>query len=270
MSEKDIKIGLALGGGGALGFAHIGVIEVLQENGIEVDYIAGTSMGAIVGASLACGFSTDYMREIAKKVKTHSLLDLNMQLKGGLLGGTSALKWIQNAVNVDDFKDTKIPFACTATDLLSGKQVVLNKGNILKAIRASMSIPGIFNPVEYDDMYLIDGGMLCNVPSQVVKDMGADFVIAVDIMGDYNLPKKPKLMPMVLLHTIFMQQSHITKDLINEENTDVLIDMNLGYIKMLEFTKENAVRWIVHARNETKKMIPEIKRKLEELRNSKK
>lgn len=265
MSKKDIKIGLALGGGGALGYAHIGVLEVLKEHGINIDMVAGTSMGAIIGGAWACGLSTDHMRDIATKIKTHNLLDFNMQLKGGLLGGTSALKLIQNAVNVENFEDLKMPFACTASDLLSGEQVVLNKGNLIQAIRASMSIPGLFNPVDYEDRYLIDGGMLGNVPSQVVKDMGADFVIAIDIMGDYKLTSKPKLVPMVLLHTVFMQGSCITQKSINKENTDVLINMNLGYMKMLEFTKENAIRWIYHARRETEKAIPEIKKKLQEL-----
>ena len=265
MSKKDIKIGLALGGGGALGYAHIGVLEVLKEHGINVDMVAGTSMGAIIGAAWACGLSTDHMRGIATKIKTHNLLDINMQLKGGLLGGTSALKLIQNAVNVENFEDLKMPFSCTASDLLSGEQVVLNKGNLIQALRASMSIPGLFNPVDYEDRYLIDGGMLGNVPSQVVKDMGADFVIAIDIMGDYKLTSKPKLVPMVLLHTVFMQGSCITQKSINKNNTDVLVNMNLGYMKMLEFTKENAIRWIYHARRETEKAIPQIKKKLQEL-----
>lgn len=262
MKKKKIKIGLALGGGGALGLGHIGVLEVLEENGIKVDMIAGTSMGAIIGSAYASGLSTSEMKDIACKLKTIDLFDINLKM-GGLLSGTSAEKWIKNAIKIKDFNETQIPFACTACDLYSGKEVVLNSGNIIKAVRASMSAPAVFRPVEMDNMCLVDGGLLGNVPAQVVKDMGADIVIAVNVLGDYKVTKKPNSITMTIFDSIFLQQNFITKTKITKKNTDIYLNLNLGLNKQQEFSKKHTLECIEKARQETIAILPKIFEKME-------
>lgn len=255
MKKNKLKIGLALGGGGALGMAHIGVLEVLEEHGIHIDYIAGTSMGAIVGSAYASGITPKEMRDIASKVRTINLLDLNLK-RGSFLSGASAEKWIKNIIKVDTFDKLKIPFSCTACDLLNGELVVLNSGDLIKSVRASMSVPAVFRPVEMDGRYLVDGGVVCNVPADIVKQMGADIVIAVNVLGDYKLNKKPTSMIGTLLNTIYLQQSVLTKSLVN--NVDVYIDLNLGIKNQQTFSKNNFSRCINVGKQQAEKVIPQI------------
>lgn len=269
MSEKKLKIGLALGGGGALGMGHVGVLEVLEEYGIHIDMIAGSSMGAIVGAAYASGVSTKEMREFSEKVKTFDLLDVNFQ-SGSVLSGASAEKWLKKIIKSSTFDELNIPFACTACDLLNGELLVLDKGDLLKSVRASMSVPAIFRPVEIDGRYLIDGGVICNIPADIVKSMGADIVISVNVLGDYRLEKKPTSAMVTLLDTLFLQQSILTKNSITKENTDVYIDLNLGIRNQQTFAKEHALKCINTARNATEKAIPEIIKLIEKKSLSKK
>lgn len=208
------KIGLALGGGGALGLAHIGVLKTLEEMRIPIDYIAGTSMGSIIGGLYASGLSPEFIeaemaaidwwdvmkdqtnrRELdfrRKRDDSRYIMDLELGLQGarlifphGLATGqklnTLIARYTVNSVSAKTFDDLNIPFRCVATDLRSGKPVVLDQGNLATAIRASMAIPGAFTPVDGDEYILMDGGWSDNVPVDVVRAMGADIVIAVDV-----------------------------------------------------------------------------------------
>lgn len=266
--DKQVKIGLALGGGGALGMGHVGVLEVLEEHGIKVDFIAGTSMGAIIGGAYASNVSTKEMHSTAEKLKTIDLLDVNLKT-GALLSGKSAEKIIKNIIKVKTFEELTIPFACTSCNLLNGERVVLNKGDLVKSIRASMSVPGVFRPVEEDGMCLVDGGLMGNVPADVVKDMGADIVIAVNVLGKYEISKPPKNLIATVLNTIFLQQSVLTERCIREENPDIYINLDLGYVKQQEFSKKQAIKCINIAREETEKYIPQILKLIEEKSNNK-
>jgi len=208
------KIGLALSGGGARGGAHIGVLKALEELGIPIDYIAGTSMGAIVGGYYAAGYSprqiedilrtTDWSGAFSDETERSGVtmrkkeLDANLlipyrlgfnkgklQLPLGVIEGQKLDQIFQRALSpvrdIHDFDLLRIPFRALATDLATGAEVVLSEGSLADAIRASMSIPGIFAPVILDDRMLVDGGMSNNLPISVVREMGADIVIAVDI-----------------------------------------------------------------------------------------
>jgi len=208
------KIGLALGGGGALGLSHVGVLRALEEMRIPIDYIAGASMGAIVGGLYASGVSTHQMEINLSKLdwwdvmsdKTaredmqfrrkrddgRYLMDLEMGLKGmslifpyGLSSGQKLnnviQSWAVNAAGAPDFDHLNIPFRATATDIRTGKLVLLKDGNLATAMRASMAVPGAFTPVLLDGHLLIDGGIVNNLPVDVVREMGADIVIAVDV-----------------------------------------------------------------------------------------
>lgn len=182
--KKGLKFGLALGSGSARGMAHIGVIEALETHHIPIDIIAGTSIGALIGAIYASGVSIKKIKRIAMQVKKRApLIIFNPTFPfSGLFSGKRIDEMLSKiALKNKDFSDLKIPFAAISTDLTSGAKVILNQGSVLKAVRASISIPGIFTPVKYQERYLVDGGIVDPVPVEVVKKMGADFIIAVSL-----------------------------------------------------------------------------------------
>ena len=182
--EKGLKFGLALGSGSARGLAHVGVIQVLEAYGIPIDIIAGTSIGSVVGSLYATGASIDQLEEAAlsmKKSTTLSLLDPALP-HSGLISGKKIEEMLNDlALEDKTFDDLKIPFAAVATDVESGAEVILNQGKVIDAVRASISIPGVFTPVKYQDYYLVDGGVVDPVPVDVVEKMGADIIIAVSL-----------------------------------------------------------------------------------------
>ncbi|MBN1494397.1 patatin-like phospholipase family protein [Candidatus Peregrinibacteria bacterium] len=174
MSEKKkIKktLGIGLGGGGARGFAHIGILEVLEENGIKPDFIAGTSMGAVIAGLYAVGYSIQRIKEIAINFKNIEIIPtryLNL-LHESLLKSDIIIEALNQLFDGKTFKDCKIPFYTVAIDLESGKEIMFNKGPLNKAILASVSIPIIFPPTFHEDRYLIDGGILENVPLKDIR-----------------------------------------------------------------------------------------------------
>lgn len=179
------KIGLALGSGAARGWAHVGVIEVLVEAGIEIDIICGTSMGALVGGVHASG-QLPALRDWALKADRRvvaSLVDLGL-LAGGLVDGVKIVDWLGGLRIAPRIEDLPLPFAAVATDLSSGREVWLREGALDRAIRASISMPGIFSPVEIDGEWLVDGGLVNPVPVSVCRAMGADLIIAVNLNED--------------------------------------------------------------------------------------
>lgn len=185
MQHTPRKLGLALGSGASRGLAHIGVVKALDEAGIKVDYIAGSSIGALVGASYAAGTIEQFhafLSTVDWKVIT-SYLDFNFPQKG-LIEGNRIINLIRELLPDADIADLDPPFCAIATNLASGEEVKLRSGNLVEAIRASISLPGIFNPFQIDDNYLVDGGLVNPLPTDVVRDMGADVVIAVDLNND--------------------------------------------------------------------------------------
>jgi len=182
--KKGLKFGLALGSGSARGLAHVGVIQVLEAYGIPIDIITGTSIGSVVGSLYATGASIDQLEEAAlsmKKSTTLSLLDPALP-HSGLISGKKIEEMLNDlALKDKTFDDLKIPFAAVATDVESGAEVILTQGKVMDAVRASISIPGIFTPVKYQDYYLVDGGVVDPVPVDVAEKMGADIIIAVSL-----------------------------------------------------------------------------------------
>ena len=190
--KKRPLIALALGGGGALGFAHVGVLEVLQKNNIPIDIVVGTSMGAVVGALYCNGASIEEMEKLAKSVRTKKLIDISLGLQG-LISGNKAISTLKKYIPKDkNIEDLPVKFACNAVNIVNGEEVVFEKGNIIKALRASISVPGIFVPVHMNGMTLVDGGVLNNLPHDIARSMGADIVIAVDVVGSTEFSGKPK------------------------------------------------------------------------------
>ena len=241
--QRKIKVGLVLSGGGAKGFAHIGVLKAIEEAGVTIDFIGGTSMGAIVGSLYACGYSVDeleiivqkmnfkdyldnevsrdlmpfYLREIDGKYAVKlPIFDNKIQLPSGWSNGQNVLnqlsKYTQHVSNVQDFNNLPIPFFCIATDLETGKQVILNKGNLPEAVRASAAFPTLVKPIEIDDKWLIDGGVVNNFPIDEVKNMGADFIIGVDVSSQELYKKKD------LQSAINIMQQLVDYQMVNEKN----------------------------------------------------
>jgi len=180
---KSKRVGLALGSGGARGWAHLGVLQALREKGIHVDVVAGTSMGSVVGAFLAAG-REDALRELAENLDWNRLRPLLWEIslsRSGLTDGKRLLEETQRLLGIKEFRELDLPFHAVATDLNTGGEVVLSSGNLLQALRASISIPGLFSPVWVGKRWLVDGGLVNPVPVSVARAMGAQMVIAVDV-----------------------------------------------------------------------------------------
>ncbi len=181
---RKSKIGLALGSGSARGWAHIGVIQTLKQAGIEPDVVCGTSIGALVGAAYAAG-QLDRLEQWVRKVTWQDVVGfLDISLDGGLIKGEKLFKNFRDHFSDADFGDLKTPFAAVSTDLESGREVWLQQGSVLDAVRASIALPGLFTPVRNDGRFLVDGGLVNPVPVSVARAMGAEIVIAVDLNSD--------------------------------------------------------------------------------------
>ena len=174
------KVGLALGGGTALGFSHIGVLESLEKNKIKIDYLSGTSMGAVIAALYASGMSIRDMKEITTTTRWENLVDFKLPDRG-ILSGDKIEKFLRVLLKNKQFKDLNIPLAVVATDIYNGEKIIFKKGDVASAVRASISLPNIFVPFEYNNRVLIDGGIVDPIPVDIAKSMGADIVIATDL-----------------------------------------------------------------------------------------
>ena len=253
------KVGLVLSGGGAKGIAHVGILKIIEELGIPVDYITGTSMGSIIGGLYAYGYSAAELDSILraadwdvllsdkairsdiylteKRTADQYVITLPFSQKSSLLPiGILKGQHINNlfytltanTYALTSFDELQIPFRCIATDVLSGQAVVLKDGNLAEAMRASMAIPGVFNPVEKDSMILVDGGLVDNFPVEEVLKMGADIVIGVDVGFQYKGKDKLKNMANVLEMSLFMHTK--TKISKNKERCRILVSPDLtGY-----------------------------------------
>ncbi len=181
--NKPIKIGLALGSGAARGLVHIGVLKAIEEKGIKISYISGTSIGALIGGAYAVGFSVKDIENIALQTDWKLMAKLfSPKLPLSSLINTSYLTEFLNSIFANKrFEDLKTPFSAVATDIQTGKMVILNEGDLTTAIMASISMPILFSPVTYGDYKLVDGGLVNPTPVNIVKDMNMDKVIAVNL-----------------------------------------------------------------------------------------
>ena len=189
------KIGLALGSGGARGWAHIGVVDALEEAGVSVHSVAGTSMGALVGGAFASG-RIKPLKEVALRLDWKRALYYFLEVtfpRSGLIDGVKIAAFVRQHVGKTKMESLPVPFATVATNILTGQEVVIDEGDMIEAIRASISIPGILTPVTRDGAILVDGGLVDPVPVGVARRLGADFVIAVDlnygVVGDTVRPR---------------------------------------------------------------------------------
>ncbi|MBI3013434.1 MAG: patatin-like phospholipase family protein [Elusimicrobia bacterium] len=189
-SIGKLQVGLAMGSGAAYGYSLIGMLKVFQREKIPIDFVSGTSMGALIASFYAAGKSAEEIEEIAHSItkvwlRRNFLSDLNLPWPhGGLLLGQTVSSFLRSVLGRKEFKDMKIPFACVATDVMTGEGVVLREGQVWEAVRASLSLPLIFCPYRYKDHFFVDGGLVNPVPTSVIASMGADILISVNLTSN--------------------------------------------------------------------------------------
>jgi len=218
--RKGDGIGLALSGGAARGFAHIGVVKVLQQNEIPIGYVTGTSVGSIVGALFCGGYGWQEMIDIAQSLKWPELV--SPTLSGmGLVSSKKLERFMGELLGELDFDELEIPFRAVAVDISRGEEVVFSSGSVARAVRASSAVPGIFEPLVVDDRALVDGGVLNNLPVALARDMGARQVIAVDLNAERADVAQPVNLLDVTLRSFVMLLNASSID--GREDADVLI-----------------------------------------------
>ncbi len=257
------RIALVLSGGSAYGFAHIGVIKVLEKNGINVDIVGGTSMGAIVGGLYSAGITIEKMEEILTKFSRKQIVDFNLFsfADDGLLYGKKVTRFINKIIGDKEIEDCEKQFFCVASDLVSGKKYVFDKGHLTTAIRASMSIPGIYKPIRQDKMVLVDGGSSDNLPVQDARARGADKVIAVDVCSFYKKENNLKSAIDILISSCNLTVSNLVKA--QEDKGDVYIKIDQPNVSFTKFSADDAKKSIAYGEKMAKKMLPEILKVIE-------
>ncbi len=209
--RKVPKLGLALGGGAARGFAHIGVIQVLEENGIKADMVVGTSAGSVVAAFYASGKTGAQLQWLADSMDESQLTDWTVPfMSRGMLRGEALGRYINTQLNGAKIEDLKIPLGIVATDLQSGDGILFRRGDIATAVRASSAVPSVFEPVRIGNKDYVDGGLVSPVPVRYARQMGADIVIAVDISSRPEDAKTTDMLK-VLLQTFSIMGKSISQ-----------------------------------------------------------
>jgi NTE family protein len=256
------KIALVLGGGAARGFAHVGVIRALEQEKIPIDMIVGTSVGSLIGAIYANDVNSFELEWTAFTLGKDDLFDYGIfsAITGmGLAKGDKLEEFVRTKVSTANIEDLKLPFAAVATDLNRGTRVVLDKGSVARAVRASSAIPGVFNPVDFQGRLLVDGGLMDNIPIDVARERGADIVIAVDISENVTNFNITNIVDVVLQSVNIMFDENCKN---KKKDADVLIAPAVGDVGMMDFTQKK--RCMQAGIEATQKVMPEIKSKIEE------
>jgi NTE family protein len=261
---RSIKIGLALGGGAARGFAHIGVIKALESQGIVPDVVVGTSAGSLVGALYAAGNNGFALHKMALEMDEATISDWSIPLFSrhvGVLKGEALQQYVNRAVKHLPLEKMKIPFAAVATDLQTGVPILFQRGNTGMAVRASSAVPGVFQPVKIGDRSYVDGGLVSPVPVRFARQMGADFVIAVNISSQPEMQSAATTLD-VLLQTFAIMGQSINRFELKE--ADVVIQPSLGAMKGNDFNSRNLA--VLSGEQAAMAAMVEISQKLQVLR----
>ncbi|MBC8264719.1 MAG: patatin-like phospholipase family protein [Anaerolineales bacterium] len=255
--RKRKKVGLALGGGSVRGAAHLGVLEVLEQEGIRPDYVAGVSAGSVVGAVYCAGLDLDEMKRLASDLQWRKLGRVTRP-RLGFFDGKPLEGYLEEVIGPHQFEDLEIPFAAVAVDIVRGELVVLSEGPVAPAVRASCAIPGIFTPVERGEQMLVDGGVLNNLPVSVAREMGADYVIAVDLLPPTIWGARPRNL-FEMFHLSFytlLRAAHSEAPV-----ADCLIVPAIGRFTLWDFSQVDAL--IEKGREAAETKIEQIKQDLE-------
>ncbi len=270
LEQKDKKIGLVLSGGGAKGLAHIGALKVIEEAGVKIDYIGGTSMGAIVGALYASGYSANELDSLFRAVDFGLLIQDNLPrsaktfyekedserysislpfnnfkvsvppaYSGGQNIYNELVRLLYHVKDIDDFSKLPIPFVCVATDIETGKEVVLDSGYLPEAVMASGTLPSLFEPSSIDDKVLIDGGVVNNYPVDKVKDLGANFIIGVDVQ--HGLSERDGLLSATEILLQINNYRTVADMVEKSQKTDIYIQPEIENYTVIEFDKADEI-----------------------------
>ena len=259
------RVGLALGSGAARGLAHLGVLNVLEQAGVEIEFVSGASIGAFVGAFLCAGKMDRLVRFARSLTSWDSLKFVDFMIpKNGLIEGKRIEKFMRDHLGDTRIEDLEVPFACVTADYYTGAEVILKEGDLVDAVRASISIPGIFKPVPINGLLLVDGGVVNPVPVGVVRELGADYIIAVDISpsianitiskgmdklgpedlallsqtgyGRRNADYSPNIFE-VILGSISIMEASIKTMRLKSEKPDIIIRPDIFDVGLFEFHK---------------------------------
>ena len=288
------KVGLVLSGGGAKGFAHIGVLKVIEEAGLPIDYIGGTSMGSIIGGLYSIGYSPKMMQQIVEEqnwdaimsdaipqkyisiddkmhdrhyLATFPLRDKKIQMKSSIYDGEMInlllARFTSPVYKIRNYDELSVPFLCVAADLESSDAYEMTKGNLQRSIRASMSIPFYFSPVEVDGRLLIDGGLRNNFPVPNVRQKGVDIIIGVDVQRDFHKKDELNSMSTIMDQIILMADIDAYKRA--KEDVDVYIKPNLAQYGMMDFNHYDSI--IALGERAAREKLPQLKRLADSINN---
>jgi len=266
--KSDLKIGIALGSGAARGWAHIGVLRVLEEAGIRPQIVCGTSIGALVGAVYADG-DLDALEDWVLGLTWRKVLGFfDISFNGGFLKGAKLIAYLRDNLLETTVEELALPFGAVATDLRSGREVWLREGRAIDVVRASIALPGLFTPCEHDGRLLVDGALVNPVPVSLCRAMGADFVIGVDLgsgLAGRHVQSKARNrepnMVEVLAESLNIMQARITRSRLAGEPADVLVTPRLGDLGSLEYHR--AAESIQEGRAAAELALPQIRQLLE-------
>jgi len=261
---RHVKIGLALGGGAARGFAHIGVIKVLEAQGIVPDIVVGTSAGSLVGALYAAGNNAQALQKMAIDMDEAAISDWSLPFfsaSTGVLKGEGLQNYVNRAVHGQPIEKLRMPFGAVATDLRSGQPILFRRGNTGAAVRASSSVPGVFQPVRIGNIDYVDGGLVSPVPASFARKMGADFVIAV------NISAQPDAQPASNTFEVLLQTFSIMGQSLNQyelKQADIVIRPELATMKGNDFQNRSVA--IVAGERAALAVLPELRKRLQQKR----
>jgi NTE family protein len=257
---KKIRIALALGGGAARGFAHIGVIKALEAQGIYADIVVGTSAGSVVGALYAAGNNGFALQRVAMDMDEATISDWAIPLFGsvsGVLKGDALQSYVNKAVHNLPIEKLKLPFGAVATDLNSGQPILFRRGNTGQAVRASSAVPGVFQPVKIGTRTYVDGGLVAPVPVRFAREMGADFIIAVNISTQTDTQATLSSLEVIMQTFSIMGQRLNHYEL---KDADVVITPSLGTMGGGDFNSRNLA--ILAGEQAAAAVMPQLKAKL--------
>lgn len=250
------KVALALGGGASRGFAHIGVLKVLENNNIPVDLVVGSSAGSFVGSLYCYGFKSYQIQKMALEIERGDIIDFTIP-DNGFVKGELLEDYVNKMLANTPLEKLQVPLYVVATDIQSGKEIIFGRGNTGKAVRASCAIPGIFNPVIIADRMYVDGGVVIPVGVDTARQYGADIVIAVDISSDLN-SSMPAGSVETIIQSIDIMSSRIAADQLSR--ADVVIRPMVGHIGATDFSKRHEA--ILEGERAALQALPKIRQLL--------
>jgi NTE family protein len=264
--QRKVKIGLALGGGAARGFAHIGVIKALEAQGIVPDIVVGTSAGSVVGALYAAGNDAKALQKMAVDLDESAISDWALPLFGkssGVLKGEALQSFVNKAVGNRTIEKLKMPFGAVASDLKTGQPILFQRGNTGMAVRASSAVPGVFQPVKIGDHTYVDGGLVAPVPVRFAREMGAEFIIAVNISTQAEAQATNSSLE-VIMQTFSIMGQRINQ--LELRDADIVIQPPLGKMGSAEFTNRSGA--MQAGERATLAVMPQLKQKLKARRET--